>query len=200
MIKSTLTIVVVTFSVLTAARPAIGFDHLATGRTYDSEVSIEKRYPHTRGGHQIWLKNSKAGTEALLYTTKRNAAPMFSTNMNWLVINDAEGSGSTRCKLFRRKGGKGSVNFELVDDLTPLAWKFFQTKTGRDPAGLHHDYVRARCWLADPDLIVMSLIGHGDPGHYRVRYWTCFFDPDSGDFSVNLGEVNDERVQDSENR
>jgi hypothetical protein len=170
--------------------------HLKSGRTFDPEVGIEKRYPHTKGGYQIWLINAKQDTEELLYTTQRNAEPMFGTDMKWLIINDAEGSGSTRCKLFRRNGGRGSVKFELVEDITDRAWKFFQQETGKDPSGLHHDYVRGRCWLEDPNVMVISLIGHGDPGHYYVRYWICVFDPETKKFSTDLAVINEGRVVD----
>ena len=194
--KLSLSVFVVLLTVLLVAGSSsvYALDHLKSGRTFDPEVGIEKRYPHTKGGYQIWLTNAKQGTEELLYTTPRSAVPMFSTDMKWLVINDAEGSGSTRCKLFRRKGGKGSVKFDLVEDLTDKAWKYFQRETGKDPSGLHHDYARARCWLSDPNVMVISLIGHGDPGHFQVRYWTCVFDPEAKQFSTDLWETNRDRV------
>ena len=187
-------VILVTALSLVVLLPAQAQDHLSSGRTFDPAVGIEKRYQHDVGGYQIWLTNKKQGTEKLLYTTTRSAYPMFSHDMKWLIINDAEGSGSTRCKLFRRKGDKGSVDFELVEDITGRAWKFFQKETGKDPSGLHHDYARGRCWLDDPCVIVMSLIGHGDPGHFRVRYWTCVYDPETGKFSTDLAAVNEGRV------
>lgn len=180
-----------------AAAPSIqALDHLQTGRTFDSDVAIEKRYPNSKGGYQIWLTNKKLDAEALLYTTKRNAEPLFSSDMRWLLINDAEGSGSTRCKLFRRKGENGSVEFELVEDVTDGAWKFFQQETGKNPSGLHHAYVRGRCWLSSSNMVVVSLIGHGDPGHFQVNYWTCVFDPATRKFSTDLVAINAERVVD----
>ena len=169
-------------------------DHLRTGRTYDPQVSAEKRYPDTKGGFEIWLVNSKKESEKLLYRTHRSAELLFPNSMDWVVVNDAEGSGTTSCKLFRRKGGKGSVDYELSIDLTKSAWRFFEAQTGRETKGLHHDYVRARCWLEDPEALVISLIGHGDPGHFIVRYWTCVYLVKKEEFSVELKVVNQKRV------
>lgn len=176
---------------------ANALDHLATGRTHDPEVSVEKRYPDSAGGFEIWLVNAKEQSEKRLYRTPRNAGVLFSTGMEWLVVNDAEGSGTTSCKLFKRVGASGSVDYKLAKDLTVPAWSFFAAQTQRNPEGLHHDYVRARCWLEDPQAIVLSLIGHGDPGHFRVRYWTCVYRVDEGAFSVDLKAVNQERVVES---
>lgn len=170
------------------------FDHLESGRTYDPQVSVEKRYPDTDGGFEIWLLNSKEDSEKLLYRTQRSAEILFSTSMDWVVVNDAEGSGTTSCKLFRRKGGKGSVDYELARNLTRSAWRFFEKQTGREVEGLHHDYVRARCWLEDPEALVISLIGHGNSRHFKVRYWTCIYLIEGEEFSVELKAVNQKRV------
>ena len=169
-------------------------DHLATGRSYDPEISVEKRYPDTKGGYEIWLVHRKSKTEAPLYRTGRSAVLHFSTDMKWVVINDAEGSGTTTCKVFKRKGNKGSLDYRLFKDITLPAWEFFESQTGREAEGLHHRYVRARCWLEDPGAVVISLIGHGDPGHFKVRYWTCVYLVDEDRFTVDLEATNRERV------
>jgi hypothetical protein len=173
---------------------ALALDHLSTGRTNDPQVSVAKRYPDTKGGFEIWLVNSKKDSEKLLYRTNRSAEVLFSGSMDWVVVNDAEGSGTTSCKLFKRKGGKGSVDYELSKDLTKSAWRFFEGETDREAEGLHHDYVRARCWLEDPEALVISLIGHGDPGHFKVRYWTCIYLIRQEKFTIELKAVNQERV------
>ena len=170
------------------------FDHLATGRTFDPQISVEKRYPDTEGGFEIWVVNVQAKSESRLYRTRRTANILFSDGMDWVVVNDAEGSGTTSGKLFKREGRKGSVKYELPRDLTHFAWSFFKAKTQRETSGLHHRYVRARCWLHDPGAIVISLIGHGNPDHFRVRYWTCVYLVDEGRFTVDLNAVNKPRV------
>lgn len=170
------------------------FDHLATGRTFDPQISVEKRYPDTEGGFEIWVVNARARTASRLYRTRRTANILFSDGMEWVVVNDSEGSGTTSCKLFKREGRKGSVQYELTRDLTHFAWSFFQAQTQRETSGLHHRYVRARCWLRDPAAIVISLIGHGNPDHFRVRYWTCLYLVDEGRFTVDLNAVNKPRV------
>lgn len=170
-------------------------DALATGRTYDPLVEVEKRYPDTKGGYEIWLVNERDGTEQRLHRTPRSAYLRFSQDMNWVVVNDAIGSGTTRCLLFRREGGEGGVTYSLHRDLTDAAWKFFEQREQVDAAALHHRYVRARAWLEDPQALLVSLIGHGDRDDLRVRYWTCVYDLDTEQFTLDLGTVNRPRLR-----
>jgi len=83
-------------------------DLLSDGRTYDFDIEVEKRYPGTEGGFEIWVKNKLRGTEARLYRTRRSASLMVSTDMEWFVVNDAMNSGTSTCHLLSAYGRTGS--------------------------------------------------------------------------------------------
>ncbi len=169
-------------------------DLLSTGRTYDLDIEVEKRYPDTEGGFEIWVKNKPRGTEAKLYRTHRSASLMASTDMEWIVVNDAMSSGTSTCHLYRRIGGPGAVDYEWFNDLSVAAWAFFVDRTGRSIDDLHHDYAVAEVWLEKPAAIVISLTGHGGPGHFKVKDWTCVYLIDEDRFVLDFEAMNQSSI------
>ena len=159
------------------------FDKVTTDDYSPRNDILVEHYFERNGTDQIWLvSTSDPGKRHLLFTHERHATVLFSSDEEWLVINNENLSNESRLLLYRRKG---PLEYAQVADLTDPAWQFFDQSNGlKTPNEFDHRYVQALRWADDdPPTLLLCLDGHADSRNHTGE-WYCLYDIKSRTFST----------------
>ena len=146
---------------------------------------LVEHYFERNGTDQIWLvSTSDPAKRRLLFTHERHATVLFSSDEEWLVINNANLSNESRSLLYQRKG---PLEYAQVADLTDSAWQFFDESNGlKAPNEFDHRYVGALRWADDdPPTLLLCLDGHSDSRN-NTGEWYCLYDIRAKTFSTTF--------------
>ncbi len=151
------------------------FDKVVANDYSPQRDILVEHYFERNGTDQIWLvSTADPGKRHLLFTHERNAEVLFSSDEEWLVINNHILSNESRLLLYRRKQ---PLEYEQVADLTETAWQFFDQSNGlKKSNGFDHSYVEALRWADDdPPTLLLCLDGHMDSRN-NTSEWYCLYD------------------------
>ena len=152
------------------------------------DILVEHYYARN-GTDQIWLvSSSDPAKRRLLFTHERSATVLFSSDEEWLVINNHILRNESRLLLYRRVG---PLHYEQIADLTNAAWSFFdQCNHLKAPNNFDHSYVEALRWAGDdPPTLLLCLDGHADSRN-NTGEWYCLYDVPAKAFSTDFDAHN----------